>query len=66
MKLTNKDIAIGCLERIGVLQEHVRRVNDALIYMNMIDSFAKVDAGDIIIKLVLQVQQPGSYGGQAV
>ena len=53
MKLTTKDIVIGCLERIGVLQEHVRRVNDALIYINMIDSFAKVDAGDIIIRLTM-------------
>ena len=51
MKLTNKDIVIGCMERIDVLQEHVRRVNDAMIYMRMLDRRAVIAADDIIRKL---------------
>lgn len=51
MKLTNKDIVIGCLERIDILQEHIRRVSAALSYMRMLDRRADVDADDIIHKL---------------
>lgn len=51
MKLTNKNIVIGCLERIDVLQEHARRVNDAMIYIRAIDIGEDVDVDDIIRKL---------------
>ncbi len=51
MKLTNKSIAVGCLERIEVLQEHVRRVNDAVHYIRSLDRRTEIDHGDIINKL---------------
>ena len=51
MKLTNKSIAVGCLERIEVLQEHVRRVNDAVHYIRSLDRRTEIDHVDIINKL---------------
>ncbi len=51
MKLTNKSIAVGCLERIEVLQEHVRRVNDAVHYIRSLNRRTEIDHVDIINKL---------------
>ena len=51
MKLTNKSIVVGCLERIEVLQEHVRRVSDAVHYIRSLDRRTEIDHVDIINKL---------------
>lgn len=52
MKLTNKDIVIGCLQRIDILQEHARRVQEACVYVRRLNSFSTdVDDGNLTQKL---------------
>ena len=54
MKLTNKDMVEHCMERIELIQQHVRNVDNAKTFLSLMNIFDDIYVGDLRHALIKQ------------